>query len=62
MSRCRPICRPIPPSTPAITAGDMTAGNVSPDFQTTINAYDSQGGIQPITLSFVKTGANHLGL
>ena len=37
----------------------MTAGNVSPDFQTTINVYDSQGGIQPLTLSFVKTGANH---
>lgn len=38
--------------------GDMTAGNVSPDFQTTINAYDSQGGIQPFTLSFVQTGTN----
>ncbi len=38
--------------------GDMTAGNVSPDFQTTINAYDSQGGIQPLTLSFVQTGTN----
>jgi flagellar hook protein FlgE len=38
--------------------GDMTAGNVSPDFQTTINAYDSEGGIQPITLSFVQTGTN----
>jgi flagellar hook protein FlgE len=39
-------------------AGDMTAGLASPDFQTTINAYDSQGGIQPITLSFVETGSN----
>lgn len=38
--------------------GDMTAGNVAPDFQTTLNVYDSQGAIQPITLSFVKTGAN----
>lgn len=38
--------------------GDMTAGNVSPDFQTTINTYDSQGGIQPVTLSFVQTGTN----
>jgi len=38
--------------------GDMTAGNVSPDFQTTMNVYDSQGGVQPVTLSFVQTGAN----
>ena len=41
------------------TPGDMTAtGNVAPDYQTTIDAYDSQGGIQPISLSFIKTGAN----
>jgi flagellar hook protein FlgE len=40
------------------TAGDMTAGTVSPDYETTINAYDSQGGVQPITMSFIKTGAN----
>jgi flagellar hook protein FlgE len=40
------------------TAGDMTSGAVSPDYETTINAYDSQGGIQPITMSFIKTGAN----
>lgn len=39
-------------------AGDMTAGTVSPDYQTTINTYDSQGGVEPITMSFVKTGAN----
>jgi flagellar hook protein FlgE len=42
----------------AYSAGDMTAGNVSPDFQTTLNAYDSLGGIQPITFSFVQTGTN----
>jgi flagellar hook protein FlgE len=40
------------------TAGDMTAGTVTPDFQRTINVYDSQGGTQPIELSFIKTGAN----
>jgi flagellar hook protein FlgE len=39
-------------------AGDMTAGTVTPDFQRTVNVYDSQGGTQPITMSFVKTGAN----
>ena len=36
----------------------MTAGNVTPDFQRTINVYDSQGGIQPLQVSYVKTGAN----
>ena len=38
--------------------GDMTAGNVTPQFQRTINVYDSQGGTQPLELSFLKTGAN----
>jgi flagellar hook protein FlgE len=36
----------------------MTAGTVTPEFQRTINVYDSQGGSQPITFSFVKTAAN----
>ncbi len=40
------------------TAGQMTAGTVTPDFQRTINVYDSLGGSQPLTFSFVKTGAN----
>jgi flagellar hook protein FlgE len=40
------------------TTGQMTSGAVTPDFQRTINIYDSQGGSQPITFSFVKTGAN----
>jgi flagellar hook protein FlgE len=39
-------------------AGDMAAGNVTPDFTRTVNIYDSQGGQQPITFSFVKTAAN----
>jgi flagellar hook protein FlgE len=43
---------------PGYTAGQMTSGAVTPDFQRTINVYDSQGGSQPITMSFVKTGAN----
>ena len=42
-------------------AGDMTAGTVTPDFQRTINVYDSQGGSQPLTFSFVKTAANTWG-
>jgi flagellar hook protein FlgE len=40
------------------TTGQMTSGAVTPEFQRTINVYDSQGGSQPVTLSFVKTGAN----
>jgi flagellar hook protein FlgE len=40
------------------TAGDMTAGTVAPDFARTVNVFDSQGGSQPITFSFIKTGAN----
>ncbi|HVW74010.1 MAG TPA: flagellar hook protein FlgE [Rhizomicrobium sp.] len=39
-------------------AGDMASGAATPDFQRTINVYDSQGGVQPVTFSFIKTGAN----
>jgi flagellar hook protein FlgE len=45
----------------AYTAGDITSGAATPDFQRTINVYDSQGGSQPLTMSFVKTGANTWG-
>jgi flagellar hook protein FlgE len=43
--------------------GDMSldssdAAYVPPDFQRTINVYDSQGGSQPLQLSFLKTGTN----
>ncbi len=38
--------------------GDMNAGNATPDFQRTFNVYDGQGGSQPLTFSFIKTGAN----
>lgn len=38
--------------------GDMTSGVVPPEFQRTINVYDSLGGSQPLTFSFVKTAAN----
>ncbi len=40
------------------TAGDMTSGTTTPDFQRTINVYDSQGGSQPLQVSYKKTGAN----
>ncbi len=37
---------------------DMTNGVVQPDFSRTINVYDSQGGTQPIDISYIKTGPN----
>ena len=40
------------------TPGDITSGVATPDFQRTINVYDSQGGVQPVSFSFIKTGAN----
>jgi flagellar hook protein FlgE len=42
----------------AYTTGQMASGAVTPDFTRTINVYDSQGGAQPLDISFVKTGAN----
>ena len=42
----------------AYAPGDMTAGTVAPDFTRTVNVFDSQGGSQPITFSFIKTAAN----
>src|SRR5258705_12566632 len=39
-------------------AGDMYAGTVTPEFEQTINIYDSQGGARPMQLAFVKTAAD----
>ena len=38
--------------------GDMYAGTVTPQFQQTINVYDSQGTARPMDLSLVKSGAD----
>jgi flagellar hook protein FlgE len=38
--------------------GDMAAGTVTPAFERSLTVYDSQGGSQPLDVSFVKTGAN----
>lgn len=46
------------PAAAGYTAGQMTSGAVTPEFVRTINVFDSQGGSQPITFSFVKTAAN----
>src|SRR5258706_6046061 len=42
----------------AYTAGDMTSGTVAPQFEQTINVYDSQGSARPMQLAFVKTAAD----
>jgi flagellar hook protein FlgE len=36
----------------------MNAGTISPQFETSIEFYDSQGGARPLRLAFVKTAAN----
>jgi flagellar hook protein FlgE len=45
-------------STTATPPTAMANGAITPDFQRTINVYDSQGGSQPLQISFVKTAAN----
>jgi flagellar hook protein FlgE len=45
-------------TTTGYTAGDMSSGTTTPDFQRTVNVYDSQGGTQPLQVSYLKTGAN----
>ena len=42
----------------AYVAGDMAAGTVSPQFETTIEVFDSQGAARPVRLAFVKSAAN----
>jgi len=45
---------------PGYTVGSMTNGipPVQPTYSTTVNVYDSQGGSQPLKISYIKTGAN----
>ena len=44
-----------------VATHNMASGAETPDFLRTINIDDSQGGTQPLELSFVKTGANTWG-
>lgn len=43
---------------PTSPTSSMAGGAIQPNFQRTINVYDSQGGSQPLQLSLLKTGAN----
>ncbi|WP_404479385.1 flagellar hook protein FlgE [Novosphingobium sp. BL-52-GroH] len=40
------------------TAGDMTAGTVTPQFSRSVEVYDAQGTSHTLNFSFVKTAAN----
>jgi flagellar hook protein FlgE len=42
----------------AYAAGDMNAGTVTPQYQTGLEVFDSQGGSQPLRVAFIKTAAN----
>ena len=42
----------------AYTVGDMYAGTVTPEFEQTVNVFDSQGTARPMQLAFVKTAAD----
>lgn len=37
-------------------AGDMAAGTFDPDFETTLQLFDSQGGTRSLTVGFLKSG------
>jgi flagellar hook protein FlgE len=39
-------------------AGDMSSGDVDPQFSRSVEIYDSQGTAHTLTFNFVKTGAN----
>lgn len=40
------------------TAGDLNSGAMDPQFETSIEFYDTQGSARPLRLAFVKTAAN----
>jgi len=40
------------------TPGDMSSGLVTPQFETAMEIFDTQGGSRPMRLTFVKTAAN----
>lgn len=40
------------------TVGAMAAGTITPQFETAMEIFDTQGGSRPVRLAFVKTAAN----
>jgi flagellar hook protein FlgE len=43
---------------PADNTNNMASGTVTPDFERTVQVYDTQGGAQQIRIGFLKTAAN----
>ena len=41
----------------AYTFGDMSAGTVTPDFERSVQIYDSKGGVRALTFGFVRNNA-----
>ena len=46
------------PVTAGYVVGAMNSGATSPQYETSVEIYDSQGSARPIRLAFVKTAAN----
>jgi flagellar hook protein FlgE len=44
--------------TSSYVAGDINAGTVTPQYESAIEIFDTQGGSQPLRLAFVKSAAN----
>jgi len=44
--------------TPSYVPGDLAAGTVAPQYETSIEFFDSQGSSRPLRLAFVKSAAN----
>lgn len=43
---------------PGVGATNMSSGAITPHFERTLEIFDTQGGAQPVRLSFLKTAAN----
>lgn len=43
---------------PTASGTNMASGTVTPDFQRTIQIYDTQGGVRSVTMSFLKHATN----
>jgi len=44
---------------PATSANNMASGNVTPDFERTIQVFDGQGGAHTLTISMLKSSTNN---
>ncbi len=44
--------------TPAYSAPQMNSGAATPDFERTLEVFDTQGGAQPVRLALIKSAAN----